>query len=93
MPDPASVPESGAAPQDVEFDTPAPAAPGLSFRPLDPQTPDATASPAAVEEMMADPARREAMGKAGRKRAVEHFGWDAIARRTVDLYRTLVPGR
>ena len=33
-----------------------------------------------------------AMGEAGRRRAVEHFGWDAIARRTVDLYESLVRG-
>jgi starch synthase len=44
---------------------------------------------AAINSLMADPARREAMGKAGRRRAVEHFGWDAIARRTVELYRSL----
>jgi starch synthase len=29
------------------------------------------------------------MGRAGRQRAVEHFGWPAIARQTVDLYRSI----
>ena len=29
------------------------------------------------------------MGEAGRRRAVESFGWDAVARETVELYRSL----
>jgi starch synthase len=29
------------------------------------------------------------MGEAGRRRAVEHFSWAAIATRTLDLYRSL----
>jgi glycosyltransferase involved in cell wall biosynthesis len=29
------------------------------------------------------------MGEAGRRRAVESFGWEAIARRTLDLYASL----
>ena len=40
----------------------------------------------AINALMADPARRRAMGEAGRRRAVESFGWDAIARRTIELY-------
>ena len=32
------------------------------------------------------------VGLAGRRRAVEEFGWDAVAARTVDLYRSLVAG-
>ncbi len=44
----------------------------------------------AINALMADPSTREVMGRAARRRAVEHFGWDAIARQTVDLYRTLV---
>ena len=43
-----------------------------------------------VNEIMADAALRERMGKAGRKRVEAHFGWDAIARRTVSLYQSLV---
>ena len=65
---------------------------GTSFEPRDPERFERDLA-AAIAELMADPAKREAMGRAGRKRAVEHFGWDAIARRTVDLYRTLVPDR
>ncbi len=45
---------------------------------------------ARVNELMADAPLRERMGKAGRKRVEEHFGWDAIARRTVNLYKSLV---
>lgn len=44
----------------------------------------------AINALMADPAAREAMGRAGRRRAVERFGWTAIAQATVDLYRSLL---
>jgi starch synthase len=42
---------------------------------------------AAVCQLLADPARAAAMGRAGRRRAVEHFSWDAIAERTMGIYR------
>lgn len=45
----------------------------------------------AVNELMADPARRATMGRCGRRRAVERFGWDAVAQQTVDLYCSLLP--
>ncbi|TFG87697.1 MAG: glycogen synthase [Chromatiales bacterium] len=45
---------------------------------------------ARINQLMADPTLCERMGKAGRRRAEEHFGWPAIARQTVQLYRTLV---
>jgi alpha-maltose-1-phosphate synthase len=41
---------------------------------------------AAVDSLVEDPDRANAMGKAGRMRAVEHFGWPAIAAETVALY-------
>jgi starch synthase len=44
----------------------------------------------AVNELLADPDRARAMGQAGRRRAVEHYGWAAIAARTVELYRSLL---
>jgi len=44
---------------------------------------------AGINALMADPGARDAMGRAGRRRAVERFGWEAIARQTADLYRTL----
>jgi alpha-maltose-1-phosphate synthase len=47
----------------------------------------------AINALMADAGTREVMGRAARRRAVERFGWDAIARQTADLYRTLVEVR
>jgi starch synthase len=44
----------------------------------------------AVNTLAADPDRARSMGLAGRERAVAEFGWDAVARRTVDLYSGLV---
>jgi glycogen synthase len=43
-----------------------------------------------INDLMADPAKRERFGKAGRKRAVEKFSWRAIAQQTRDLYQQLV---
>ena len=34
--------------------------------------------------------RRRAMGRAGRERAVAQFGWDAIARRTLEVYASVL---
>ncbi len=45
---------------------------------------------AAVNELARDTSRAEAMGAAGRERAVADFAWDAIAERTVELYRSLL---
>jgi starch synthase len=45
---------------------------------------------ARVNELLADPARADTMGKAGRVRAVERFSWGAIADETIALYRRLV---
>ena len=44
----------------------------------------------AINALMADATTREVMGRAARRRAVEHFSWSAIARQTVALYETLV---
>jgi len=46
----------------------------------------------AINDLVADPARRTAMGEAGRRRAVERFSWGSIAAQTVDLYRSVVSG-
>ena len=43
----------------------------------------------AINALVADPAAREAMGRAARRRAVEQFSWPTIAGQTVDLYRSL----
>jgi starch synthase len=45
---------------------------------------------AALNEVLADPARAEAMGKAGRQRAIDSFSWAAIADRTMEIYRSVL---
>lgn len=45
---------------------------------------------AALERVVADPAQAAAMGAAGRRRAEDHFAWDAIAERTMEVYRHVV---
>ncbi len=45
---------------------------------------------AAVNELMAAPDRRSAMGRAARARVLAHFSWRRIAELTVDFYRELV---
>jgi starch synthase len=45
-----------------------------------------------VNELLADPARAEAMGRAGRERAVEHFAWPAIAAQTSHVYQEVAGG-
>jgi starch synthase len=61
--------------------------------PMTPADPDRFARDlaSAINRLMGDPAKRAAMGAAGRRRAVEHFSWAAIAERTVMLYRSLQP--
>jgi starch synthase len=46
-----------------------------------------------IEELLSDPALAAKMGKAGRERVLRHFGWPAIASRTVELYNSLLSGR
>jgi starch synthase len=43
----------------------------------------------ALNVLLRDPGRAEAMGQAGRKRAMSEFGWPAIAAQTADLYAEL----
>jgi alpha-maltose-1-phosphate synthase len=57
--------------------------------PLDPAKFEADLA-TALNAVLSDPARAHAMGVAGRRRAVEHFAWPAIAARTVELYRSLL---
>jgi starch synthase len=45
---------------------------------------------AAINDMLADPARAKVMGEAGRKRAEDHFSWRAIADRTMDVYQDVL---
>ena len=48
---------------------------------------------AALTQMCADPARAKEMGKAGRKRAEEHFAWSAIAVKTMAFYKDILAGK
>ena len=43
-----------------------------------------------VNDLLANPARAAAMGRAGRERAVREFSWSTVAQRTVELYRSVV---
>lgn len=45
---------------------------------------------AAVNTLLHDPDRTDAMGKAGRRRAVREFGWDAAARKTMAIYESVL---
>jgi alpha-maltose-1-phosphate synthase len=45
---------------------------------------------ASIDAVLAEPASSEAMGRAGRQRALEHFAWPEIAARTAELYRRVL---
>jgi starch synthase len=47
---------------------------------------------AAIGALVADPGRAAEMGRAGRRRAVEAFSWEAIGARTVEVYRSVLAG-
>lgn len=49
----------------------------------------ARAFAARVNELVADPARAAAFGKAGRSRVEATFSWSSIAQQTAELYRSL----
>ena len=57
--------------------------------PLDPERYVADFA-AALNEVVGDPERAAAMGKAGRQRAIDAFSWGAIAERTVEVYRSVL---
>lgn len=59
---------------------------------FDEKDPDgfASALAAKIEQVLDDPVAAKRMGKAGRARAIEMFGWPAIAARTVALYQSLL---
>lgn len=60
-----------------------------THEPLDPEG-FAHGLAAGINRIALDPSLAERMGQAGRKRVEEHFSWDAIAERTLDLYREVV---
>jgi starch synthase len=43
-----------------------------------------------IEELMANQTLLQEMGQAGRIRAQKHFGWDAVAKQTIELYKSLL---
>jgi alpha-maltose-1-phosphate synthase len=61
----------------------------VDFNPADP---DAFTSALAgrLEQLLADATLSARMGKAGRERVLQHFGWPAIASQTVQLYDMLL---
>ncbi|WP_330336540.1 glycogen synthase [Streptomyces sp. NBC_00557] len=44
----------------------------------------------ALDTVLGDPEAARRMGEAGRRRAVEEFGWDTVARRTAALYEEIL---
>ncbi|MDO4919388.1 glycogen synthase [Kocuria sp.] len=59
-----------------------------SGTPLDPQA-FVDDFAAALTDVVSDPARARRMGQAGRRRAEEHFSWESIAERTLEVYRSV----
>jgi starch synthase len=43
-----------------------------------------------INVLLADPGRADAMGKAGRRRVIEHFSWEAAARKTIEVYEAVI---
>jgi starch synthase len=62
---------------------------GMSFEPKDPSQ-FARDLARAVNQLLDDPASLHRMGIQARKRVVEHFGWNNIAKATLAFYRELV---
>jgi alpha-maltose-1-phosphate synthase len=42
-----------------------------------------------VNRLIADPELASMMGRAGRRRAIEDFGWPSIGEETVSVYRSV----
>ncbi|MBD5788274.1 glycogen synthase [Cellulosimicrobium terreum] len=57
--------------------------------PIDPDTFVADLA-AALTAMVSDPARAAEMGRAARQRVEDHFAWDAIGERTLEVYRSVL---
>ena len=60
-----------------------------TFEPTDPAR-FARDLAAAINSVALDPAKQDRYGQAGRRRAEQHFSWDAIADRTLELYGMLL---
>ena len=61
--------------------------------PYDPNRPDEFEAglARALDTAAGDAALAASMGRAGRRRAVAEFGWDGVAARTVQVYRSVLP--
>ncbi|MFA7566237.1 MAG: glycogen synthase [Alkalispirochaeta sp.] len=57
-----------------------------TFSPKDPEAFSRNLAEA-INSVATDPATAKRYGEAGRRRAEQHFSWDAIAERTLELYR------
>ncbi|MEI6406070.1 MAG: glycogen synthase [Actinomycetes bacterium] len=44
----------------------------------------------AIEKLMNNPSLLKQYGDAGRQRAIDHFGWPAIATQTIELYQSVI---
>lgn len=64
----------------------------VAYDPADPRALE-TGLAEAINSLIVDPERARAMGVAGRERAIADFDWDAIARRTVEVYRAAAAER
>jgi alpha-maltose-1-phosphate synthase len=64
---------------------------GASGESVEPRDPEGFAARLAdaVNALLADPGRRERMGRAGRRRVEERFSWTAVAEQTLAFYRRL----
>jgi glycogen synthase len=62
------------------------------FEPVDPPRYSQDLA-AAINQLLADPALRARMGKAGRQRVEAHFSWRAVAEQTAALYSSIVERR
>jgi len=63
----------------------------MTESPFEPMNPEKFSQDLAsrINEIMADPAKQEAFGNAGRQRAIDTFSWASIAKQTKALYETL----
>jgi alpha-maltose-1-phosphate synthase len=59
-----------------------------TFDPVDPAKYSADLA-AGINRVALDPVLRQSFGQKGRQRVEEHFSWTAIAKRTLNLYRSL----
>lgn len=63
-----------------------------SFNPRDPAA-FSSGLAMAINRVAQDQTLRTRMGQAGRRRVEQQFSWDAIAHKTVDLYRSLITAK